>query len=205
MLHTLSSTFFLCILTCCYYFLVTKDDYVLSLSHTHTHTSTFAQRESLSTLHDVVVNVFFFLCIVVVLSLSLCVYVDSYLFLSYKREKYNKPAQRVDKLFTPSMHLCMFFLFVSTHFFFFTYYQFSFSLVRFVTDKWSKKKECIKYIRRFKDDETKRHQRFVDDISSSFFAFLFYLFDSFFSHCMIRVCLLSYCVSKQQQQQLSFV
>jgi hypothetical protein len=60
-----------------------------SLSHKHTHTFTFARRESLSTTHDVVVNVFFFTLLLFCLSLSLPLYVDSYLFLSYKRKKYN--------------------------------------------------------------------------------------------------------------------
>ena len=57
--------------------------------------------------YPVVVNVFF-VCIVVVLSLSLFGYVDSsYLFLFVQeREKYNKPAQRVDKLFIPRMCAC---------------------------------------------------------------------------------------------------
>ena len=118
MLHTLSSTFFLLythmlLLLSSY----EKDDYVLSLSLTHT--STFARRESLSTLHDVVVNVFF-------LSLHCCcsVYVDSYLFLSYKRGReryaYNKAAHAVDKLLTARMHLCVCsFFFTSPHFLFF--------------------------------------------------------------------------------------
>ena len=43
------------------------------LSHTYSHTFTFARRESLSTSHDIVVNVFFFhCCCSVSLPLSLC-------------------------------------------------------------------------------------------------------------------------------------
>jgi hypothetical protein len=106
-LHTLSSTFFLCILTCCYYFLVTKMTR-FSLSHTHTHTLTFARRESLSTSHRRCRQCIFF-CIVVVLSLSLPM---SILTCSFRtREKC------VDKLFTPSMHVCVPVLpFANTHF-----------------------------------------------------------------------------------------
>jgi len=59
-----------------------------------------------------------------------------------------------------------------------------------------KKKECIEYIRRFKDDEAKRHQE--SSTTFCFFSlFLFlsvYLFRSFFSHCMIRLWLLVLCV-----------
>ena len=109
-LHTLSFTFFLCILTCCYTFLLRKMTR-FSLSYTHTHTLTFARRESLSTSHDVVVNVFFLHCCC---SVSLSLYADSYLFLSYKREKY------VDKVFTSSMHVCMCVLpLANTHFSFY--------------------------------------------------------------------------------------
>ncbi len=122
LLHTLSSTSFLCILTCCYYFLLTKDDQLLP------HTYTYFRTTRIFIYNTRRCRQCILFCIVVVLSLS--VYVDSYLFLSYKREKYNAWIN----FFTPCMHLCMFF-FLRLRTFFFTYYQFSFSLVRFVTDK----------------------------------------------------------------------
>jgi hypothetical protein len=114
--------------------LLTKDDYVLSLLAT-VYTSTFTRRESLSTLHDVVVNVFFlslshsaalFRCIVVVLLLSVSILT------CFVRTR-EGAVQGVDKLLTPSMHLCarvyVLPFFTSTHFSFLTYYQFSLSLV----------------------------------------------------------------------------
>ena len=104
---------FSCILTCYYYSLLTKKMTMFCLSLTHT--STFARRESLSALHDVVVNVFF-------LSLHCCcsAYVDSYLFLSYKRRReryaYNKAAHGADKLFNATYaSVCMFLFFLHRH------------------------------------------------------------------------------------------
>ena len=93
---------------------------VLSLSLCYTtHTLTFARRESLSTTHDVVVNVFFLHCccsVCVCLSLSLsCSMLDSYLF-PFVQERETREVQRVDKLFTPSM---FFFLRLRTFFVFF--------------------------------------------------------------------------------------
>jgi hypothetical protein len=94
----------LCILTCHYCFLLMKDDLLLSFFYTLSE----GKRIFIYMVHitnDVVVNVFFF-CIVVALplSLSLCRFLPA----SFRtREKYNKPAQRVDKLFYAE---CVFFL-----------------------------------------------------------------------------------------------
>jgi hypothetical protein len=67
-LHTLSSTFFLCILTCCYTFLLRKMTR-FSLSHTHTYTYFRTPRIFIYITRRCRQCIFF--CIVVVLSLSL--------------------------------------------------------------------------------------------------------------------------------------
>jgi hypothetical protein len=124
----------LCILTCYNCFLVTKDDLVLSLFHT--------VRESLSTSHTsqtTLSSMYFFHCCC---SLSLSLFLPLCWFLpasnrTREKERYYKSAQRVDKLFYTLEYVCMcvFFL-LRIRSFFFTYYQFSPSLLHFVTDKW---------------------------------------------------------------------
>lgn len=96
----------LCILTCHYYFLHTKDDLILSWFHLLSH----IVRESLSTSHtshnEVVVNVFFFTLLLFSLSLSLCRFLPASI-RTREKKKYNKSAQRVDKLFYTLEYACV--------------------------------------------------------------------------------------------------
>ncbi len=134
------------------FFLRKMTSFSRALSLSYTHTFTFA-RESLSTTYDVVVNVFFFslLLFCLSLSLSLCRFLP--VPFVQERKKYNAWINFLRQVcICVCSSFCDYALF---SFFFFTYYQFSFSLVRFVTDK--KRRECIKYIRRFKDDDTKQY------------------------------------------------
>lgn len=104
-LHSLSYIHLLSLYTYndCYdaYFLLTKDDYIRSF--TLSHTFTFARRESLSPTHDVVVNVYIFFLT------HCCCSVQPILTCSFRTRE--REVQRVDKLLTLRMHLCMFFVF----------------------------------------------------------------------------------------------
>jgi hypothetical protein len=101
-----------------------------SLSHIHL---LFTRRESLSTT-PTLSSMYFFFCIVVVLSvcvsLSLSAFLCRFLPVPFvqEKEKYNA---WINFLRRVCSSFCDYALFS----FFFTYYQFSFSLVRFVTDK----------------------------------------------------------------------
>ena len=124
--------------------LLTKDDYVLSLSlslaRARAYTSTFARRESLSTLHDAVVNVFSLLCARARAALLFFSCLCRFLPASFVQER-KRAVQGMDKLLTPSMHLCVCARVCSSfwrrrtfrflHIINFPFLQFS----RFVTDK----------------------------------------------------------------------
>jgi len=74
-----------------------------SLSLTHTHIHLLSHDENLYLQHTTLSSMYFFFALLLFcLSLSLC----RFLPVPFVQEK---EVQRVDKLFTPSMHLCMFF------------------------------------------------------------------------------------------------
>src|SRR5690349_4006339 len=107
---------------------------------------------------------------IVVLSLLISLYADSYLFQfvhKRRRRRRNTASQckRVDKLLYTLKYACVLPL-KSTHFFLYILSIFPFFTPFCNRQMKVKKKECIEYIRRFKDEETKRHQE-----SSTTFSF----------------------------------
>jgi hypothetical protein len=122
----------------------------------------------------------YFFFIVVVLSLSLSSYVDSYL-LRFVQERRNTTSQRsawINFFILSSMHVCVLPL-TSTHFFLYILSIFPF-FTPFCNRQMKVKKECIEYIRRFKDDEAKRHQE-SSTTFSFFFLFSFFYLSIFFA------------------------
>jgi len=95
----------LCILTCYYCFLVTKDDLVLSLFHT--------VRESLSTSHTsqtTLSSMYFFPLLLFSLSLFSYPYVDSYLLRIVQERKSDTTSQRsawINFFILSSMYVCV--------------------------------------------------------------------------------------------------
>jgi len=106
-------------------------------------------------------------------SLSLCRFLPAPI-RTREKKKYNKPARRVDKLFYTLeyayVYVCVLPL-TSTHFFLYILSIFPF-FTPFCNRQMKVKKECIEYIRRFKDDEAKRHQE--SSTTFSFFSLLLF-------------------------------
>lgn len=99
------------------------------------------------------------------------------------------------------MYVCVLPL-TSTHFLSLHIINFPF-FTPFCNRQMKVKKECIEYIRCFKDDEAKRHQ----ESSTTFYLFLLFLFSICLSFSPFLLLLhdstrLSYIVSKQKQQQV---
>jgi hypothetical protein len=189
----------LCILTCYYYFRVTKDDLVLSLFHT--------QEENLYLHRQRRCRQCIFFPALLLFSLSL--YVDSYLFRFVQERRSNTASQRsawINFFILSSMHVCVCVLpLTSTHFSLCILSIFPF-FTPFCNRQMKVKKECIEYIRRFKDDEAKRHQE--SSTTFCFFSlFLFFYLSIFFALSSLTAWFdfaFLYCVSKQQQQQQVF-
>lgn len=176
----------LCILLYYYYhyrfFLRTEDDLNLSLFHIFIY---------LTHAHDAVVNVYFFLhCCSLSLSCAACRF-DLYLFRFVQGRRRNTTRQRsawINFFIFSSMHVYVlpltntrfFLLYILSIFPFFT------PLCNRQMKVKKKTRECIEYIRRFKDDEAKRHQdssatfSFVSPFS--FFSYLSIFCRSFFSY-----------------------
>lgn len=189
----------LCILIYYYYSLVTKDDLILSLYFAHIRTLIHSKRIFIYIAHITkrrCRQCIFFCFIVIVLSLSL--YVDSYLLrFVQERKEYNKPAQRVDKLFFYTFeYVCVCVLpLTSTHFFLYILSIFPFFTPFCNRQMKIKKKNALNtYVvsRMMRPSVTKNRRRHF--ACSCFFFFLsVYLFRLFFPHCMIRVRFLVLC------------